>query len=320
MPDLRFTGAVVLAATLAMIFPQWFQSIGSFDLKSLIVPLLQIIMFGMGTTLGLRDFGQVARAPRSVVIGLVCQFTIMPLLGYTLATAFDFPPEIAAGVILIGCSPSGLASNVMSYIAKANVALSVTITAVATLLAPVVTPQLMKLLAGTMIDVDAGKMTLDIVRIVIVPIALGLAVNHLLRRQSAVIQRYMPLLSMGGIVLIIAIITAAGRESLLVVGGALVLCVLAHNLFGYALGYGAARLLRMQERDCRTIALEVGLQNGGLASGIAMTLGKVGTVGLAPALFGPIMNLTGSLLAGWWARQERDSADRAVEPRSSPEG
>jgi BASS family bile acid:Na+ symporter len=309
---------VILAAALAMIFPQWFQSIGSFDLKSLIVPLLQIIMFGMGTTLGLKDFEQVVRTPRSVAIGLVCQFSIMPLLGYTLATAFEFPPEIAAGVILIGCSPSGLASNVMSYIAKANVALSVTITAVATLLAPVLTPQLMKLLAGTLIEVDAGKMTLDIIRIVIVPIGLGLAVHHLLRKQSTAIQRYMPLLSMAGIVLIIAIITAAGRESLLLVGGALVLCVLIHNLFGYALGYGAARLLRMQERDCRTIALEVGLQNGGLASGIAMMLGKVGTVGLAPALFGPIMNLTGSLLAGWWAKQNDRRTSRGVDTESSP--
>jgi BASS family bile acid:Na+ symporter len=309
MPDFRFTAAVIVAATLAMIFPQWFISVGSFELKALIVPLMQLIMFGMGTTLGLKDFGQVVRAPRSVAVGLVCQFTIMPLVGLTLATAFAFPPEIAAGVILIGCVPSGLASNVMSYIAKANVALSVAITAIATLLAPLITPRLMQLLAGTLIEVNVGKMTKDILLIVIVPIGLGLLVNHVFRKQSAFIQRYMPLLSMSGIVLIIAIITAAGRDNLLLVGLALGLCVLLHNLLGYALGYTTARLLRMPERDCRAIAFEVGLQNGGLASGIAMTLGKVGTVGLAPALFGPIMNMTGSLLAGWWAKSEQPAPE-----------
>lgn len=315
MPDFRFTAAVIVAATLAMIFPQWFTAVGSFELKALIVPLMQLIMFGMGTTLGLKDFGQVVRAPRSVAIGLVCQFTIMPLVGFTLATMFAFPPEIAAGVILIGCVPSGLASNVMSYIAKANVALSVTITAIATLLAPLITPQLMQLLAGTLIEVNVGKMTKDILLIVIVPIGLGLLVNHVFRKQSAFIQRYMPLLSMSGIVLIIAIITAAGRDNLLLVGAALGVCVLLHNLLGYALGYTTARLLRMPERDCRAIAFEVGLQNGGLASGIAMTLGKVGTVGLAPALFGPIMNMTGSLLAGWWAKSGQPAPEAKIQVR-----
>jgi len=308
MLDLRFTFAVLVAATLAMTFPQWFTTIGSFELKTLIVPLLQLIMFGMGTTLGWKDFAPVFRRPGGVAIGLVCQFTIMPLLGFALARFFDFPPEIAAGVILIGCVPTGLASNVMAYIARANVALSVAITSVATLLAPLATPQLMKLLAGTLIEVNVWQMTFDMLKIVMAPVVLGLAVNRLFHRQSLIIQRIMPTVSMAGIVIIIAIITAAGRESLLAVGMTLMLCVLTHNLFGYALGYGAASLLRMNERDRRTIALEVGMQNGGLASGIAMTLGKVATVGLAPALFGPIMNVTGSVLASRWAR--RDPAAR----------
>lgn len=309
MPDFRFAAAVVAAVMFAMIVPQWFTAVGSFELKSLIVPLMQLIMFGMGTTLGMKDFALVAREPRKVAAGLLCQYTIMPFVGYGLAISFNFPPEIAAGVILIGCAPSGLASNVMSYIAKANVALSVTITAVATLLAPLVTPQLMKWLAGTMIDVDAGKMTLDMLKIVIVPILLGLVVHHVFRRQALVLQRFMPFLSMAGIVMIIAIITAAGRDSLLDVGLALALCVFLHNALGYFFGYVAARALRMPERDCRTVALEVGMQNGGLASGIALTLGKVATVGLAPALFGPIMNVTGSLLASWWAKREPVNPD-----------
>ena len=302
MKSYLYTLSIIVAATLAMIFPGPFTSIGGFQLKNLIVPLLMIIMFGMGTTMGLKDFEGVVKSPRSVIIGLICQFSIMPVVGYTLATSFDFPPEVAAGVILVGCSPSGLASNVMSYIAKANVALSLTITAVATLLAPFLTPALMKWLAGTFVEVDFLKMMVDIFKMIILPIGLGLVVNYIFRKQSVWLNRYMPLVSMIGIALIICIITAAGRESLLTIGLALVACTLIHNLLGYALGYGMARLLRLPEQDCRTVALEVGLQNGGLASGLALQMGKVATVGLAPALFGPIMNITGSLLASFWGK------------------
>lgn len=303
MRNYLYTLSIILAATFALLFPNWFLQIGGFSLKKLIVPLLQLIMFGMGTTMGLSDFEGIIKTPRSVLIGLVCQFSIMPLVGFLLASSFQFPPEIAAGVILVGSSPSGLASNVMSYIAKANVALSVTITAVATLLSPFITPFLMQWLAGTFVEIDTTKMMLDIANMILLPIGLGLVVNRLFRNQTAWLNRYMPLVSMAGITLIIAIITAAGRESLLTIGMALVVCTLLHNLLGYALGYGAARLLRLSVQDCRTIALEVGLQNGGLASGIALQMGKVATVGLAPALFGPIMNITGSLLASAWARR-----------------
>lgn len=273
-----------------------------------------IIMFGMGTTMGLKDFEGIVKAPRSVFIGLFCQFTIMPVVGYTLAMSFDFPPEVAAGVILVGSSPSGLASNVMSYIAKANVALSLTITAVATLLAPLITPALMKWLAGTFVEVDFIKMMIDILKMIILPIGLGLIVNYIFRKQTVWLNRYMPLVSMVGIALIICIITAAGRESLLTIGLALVACTLIHNLLGYTFGYGLARMFRLPEQDCRTIALEVGLQNGGLASGLALQMGKVATVGLAPALFGPIMNITGSLLASFWSKNKPQ--DKVVEEKS----
>jgi len=293
---------IIVAATLAMVFPTLFISVGDLQLKRLIVPLLQIIMFGMGTTMGLKDFEGVVKAPRSVFIGLICQFSIMPVVGYSLAVLFDFPAEIAAGVILVGCSPSGLASNVMSFIAKANVALSLTITAVATLLAPFLTPLLMKGLAGTFVAVDVVGMMLDIMNMIILPIGLGLLVNYLFRKDIDWIKRYMPLVSMAGITLIICIITAAGRESLLTIGLALILCTIIHNLLGYTLGYNMARLFRLSEQDCRTVALEVGLQNAGLASGLALQMGKIATVGLAPALFGPIMNITGSLLASFWGK------------------
>jgi bile acid:Na+ symporter, BASS family len=312
MKNYLYTLSIIVAATVAMFFPQAFTQIGDFQLKTLIVPLLQVIMFGMGTTMSPKDFEAVVKSPKSVVIGLICQFTIMPLVGYTLATSFDFPPEVAAGVILIGCSPSGLASNVMAYIAKANVALSLTITSCATLLAPVLTPLLMKLLGGAFIEVDFFKMMVEILKIIILPIGIGLLVNRVFRNQAQFLNKYMPLVSMAGIALIICIITAAGRESLLKVGGALVVCTLIHNLSGFILGYWSARILKLPEQDCRTVAIEVGLQNGGLASGIALQMGKVATVGLAPALFGPIMNITGSLLASWWSKKPVDSSQSIV--------
>jgi bile acid:Na+ symporter, BASS family len=307
-----YTLSIIIAATLAMLFPGPFTVIGGFELKNLIVPLLMIIMFGMGTTMGLKDFEGVIKNPRSVFIGIFCQFSIMPFVGYTLATSFGFPNEIAAGVILIGCSPSGLASNVMAYIAKANVALSLTITATATLLAPVLTPALMKWLAGTFVEVDFFKMMVDILKMIILPIGLGLLVNYIFRRQAAWLNRYMPLVSMIGIALIICIITAAGRNSLLTIGVALIGCTLIHNVMGYVLGYGLAKLMRLPEQDCRTVSLEVGLQNGGLASGLALQMGKVATVGLAPALFGPIMNITGSLLASFWGKKPEEVPDAAA--------
>jgi bile acid:Na+ symporter, BASS family len=225
---------------------------------------------------------------------------IMPLMGYSIAKIFGFPSEIAAGIILVGCVPSGLASNVMSYIANANVALSVTLTAVATLMAPVMTPLLMQLLAGEYVPVDFISMMIDILKIVIIPIGAGLLFHYFLSARFPALIKAMPLVSMISIAVIITIITAAGREALLVVGPLLVLACLLHNIAGYSLGYLACKALRMDEKSCRTVALEVGLQNAGLASGLALQMGRVATVGLAPAVFGPLMNITGSSLATWW--------------------
>lgn len=301
--NLIYTALIAVAVVSALTFPQLFTQIGGFQLKKLIVPLLQIIMLGMGTTMSLADFEGVVKQPKAVIIGVVCHFIIMPLLGFTLANSFDFPPEIAAGVVLIGCSPSGLASNVICFVAKANVPLSITVTTISTLLAPFVMPALMTLLAGQFIEITFWKMMLEIVQIVILPVAVGLILNRVFRKSTLVINKVMPLISMGGIVLIVAIITAAGRDSLLTVGWTLALCVLIHNLSGFTLGYWTGRLFGLDEQSCRTIAIEVGLQNGGLASGLAVQMGKVATVGLAPALFGPIMNTTGSLLATFWSQR-----------------
>lgn len=289
---------------LGMFFPGFFQEYKGYKFSNLITPLIQLIMFGMGATLSLKDFAAVAKSPKSVGIGVFSQFSIMPLVGFGLANLSGLEPEIAAGIILVGCSPSGTASNVMAFLAKANVALSVTLTSITTLLAPLMTPILMKLLAGQFIEIDLIKMMWDIFKIILLPVGAGLIVHRLLGKNTKWLDQVLPLLSMLGIALIILVITAAGRDSLLEIGPLLILLVLVHNMLGYGLGYGLSRLIGMNEQDSRTLAIEVGMQNAGLASGLANLLGKIATVGLAPAVFGPMQNITGSILATVWSRRE----------------
>lgn len=301
-----FTLAVLGAVTIGMVWPTWFIGYGDFKYTRLFVPLLQIIMFCMGTTLSYQDFARVLRMPKAVCIGLACQFTIMPLLGYLLAHAPGIPQEVGAGIILVGASPSGLASNVMSYIAKADVAMSVTMTALATLMAPILTPLFMKYLAGQLIEVDAAAMMWDISKIVLFPVAAGLIFHHSVYQHIRWLERVMPLFSMAGIIAMTVLTVAVGRDNLLRLGLYLVLLCAIHNLGGYLLGYWASRALRLDRIAARTIAIEVGMQNAGLASGIAATLNKVGTLGLAPILFGPIMNTSASILANWWRTRPAD--------------
>jgi BASS family bile acid:Na+ symporter len=303
-----FTYSIMIfaAVTTALYYPEYFLEYNGYKFSSLIIPLIQIIMFGMGTSMSIDDFIGVVKTPRAVFIGVAAQFLIMPILGFTLANLSGFEPEIAAGIVLIGCSPSGLASNVMNYLAKANLALSITITSVTTLLAPIITPMLMKLLAGALVEINMLNMMWDIVKMVILPIGAGLIFNKLLHGKSKWLDAAMPLVSMLGIGFIITIITAAGRNSLLDIGFILIGLVLIHNLAGYSIGYWTGKLFNMDEKDCRTIAIEVGMQNGGLASGIAKEMGKIATIGLAPAVFGPLMNITGSILASYWHRKPTD--------------
>ena len=302
-----FTFVIFTAVSAALYYPALFIGLGDFQFKALIVPLLMIIMFGMGTSMSIKDFVQIGKMPKGVLIGLVCQFSIMPLIGFGLATASGLPPEIAAGIILVGCSPSGLASNVMAYISGANLALSLTLTAVSTLLAPFITPFYMSTFADQFVPIDTMAMFLSISKIVILPIVAGLLFNHLLHGRFPIIDRAMPKLSMLGIAIIITVITAAGRDSLLDIGLVLVFLVLIHNILGYLFGYGSAKLFGMDEASSRTIAFEVGMQNSGLASGIAVEMGRVASMGLAPAVFGPIMNITGSSLAAWWRGKQPKS-------------
>ena len=295
-----YTVYILAAVTVSLTFPQYFQSLGSFPLKKLIVPLLQIITFGVGCTMGWKDLEGVLKMPKAVFIGVLCHYTIMPFVGFTLAKVFGFPPEIAAGVVLVGCMPSGLASNVIAFIAKANLALSVTITAVSTLLAPIMTPLLMKFLGGQFIPINFWYMLWDILQIVIIPIFIGVMTNHFFTEKAKWIVDVMPKVSMIGITCIIVIITSVGRDNLLHVGILLVVAMFLHMTIGLCLGYWGSRLMGLSKLNARTVAIEVGMQNGGLASGIAAQMGKIATIGLAPAVNGPVMNTTFSLIATWW--------------------
>ncbi|MBE7173042.1 MAG: bile acid:sodium symporter family protein [Williamsia sp.] len=317
LKGLSYTVVIIGIVCFALYEPQYFISLGSFKFSTLIIPLLQIIMFGMGTELSLKDFANVVRMPKGIVVGVVFHYLIMPLVGFGVANLFHFPNEIAAGIILVGCCPSGLASNVMAYLARANLALSVSVTTISTLLAPFLTPLLLQWLGGNFVQIDFWTMVWDITKIVIIPIVAGLSFHYLLRGRFGWLDKVLPLVSMGGIAIILAIMVASGRDNLLKVGLLLLAATFLHNVAGFFLGYWSARLLRFQERDCRTIALEVGMQNAGLATGLALTMGKIATAGLAPAIFGPVMNVNGSSLASWW--HNHLPPDEVAEPEKVEE-
>lgn len=295
------------AITSSMYFPWLYKSWNGFDTMKTITPILQVIMFGMGTQLGLRDFRQVITQPWGVFIGVGAQFLIMPLVGWTLAQCFPAQPEIAVGVILIGCVPCGLASNVMNFLARANVALSVTLAAVGTLLGPIFTPLWMQFLAGKTIEMNPMAMAMAMVNIVIYPIIFGilfrfLILSHTPERFRAWFKNSLGFFSMIGLLLTFVFINADARDDLLHIGPFLIFTCLVHNISGYFLGYWLAKLCRLDEKSCKTVSIEVGMQNGGLASSLALQMGKLVT--LAPAVFGPLMNVTGATLAIYWGKKE----------------
>lgn len=310
---------VFTSVSAAMFFPAYFTEIAGYELSNLIVPLIQLIMFGMGTSLSVKDFVGVIKMPKGVIVGLICQFTIMPVLGITLALSFGFPSEIATGIVLIGSSPSGVASNVMTYIAEANLALSVTLTAIGTLLAPLVTPFLMELLAGQFVPIDFLEMMWSIINMIILPILLGILFNQFLHGKTKWLDDIMPAISMAGIVVILGIMTAGGRDSLLAIGSLLILAGVVHNLAGYLFGYWGCRIFGLDEKSCRTIAFEVGMQNAGMASGIAVEMGKIATVGVPSVIFGSWMNVSGSTLANWWRRKAMVEDDELTDSNDSNE-
>ena len=309
-----FTIWIFAAVSVSMFYPFLFQQWGSYKLTRLIEPLMMIIMFGMGTAMSIRDFTQVLLMPKGVLVGIFFHYSVMPLVGFTIAKTFGFPPEVAAGVILIGCVPSGLASNVINYIAGSNLALSVTITAFSTIVAPIFTPVWMKILAEQFVPVDFLNMMWGVFRITIIPVAAGLIFNKFMHGKVNWLDRSLPVLSMGGIVFIIVVITSAGRNQLLTVGLLLLGAEMIHNITGYLGGYWGSRLCGLDEKSCRTVAIEVGMQNGGMASALAINVLKSPAAALAPAIFGPWMNISGSILANWWhAHPARDRAIPSAE-------
>jgi BASS family bile acid:Na+ symporter len=270
-------------------------------LKPGIVPGLGVIMFGMGMTLTLGDFQRVLRRPGAVALGVAAQYVIMPGLAWALARIFGLSPELSMGLIVVGCCPGGTASNVIAFLARADVALSVTLTACSTLLAVVMTPALIWLLGGQYLPVQPGSLLLDVVKIVLIPVGSGLLVNALFQRRVARMADVLPAISVLIIVLVIATIVALSRDKLPGVIGVVGLAVILHNVLGMGIGYGLATAFRMPLAVRRTIAIEVGMQNSGLA--VALASAHFGALAALPAsLFSVVHNLTGSVVAAVWRR------------------
>jgi BASS family bile acid:Na+ symporter len=374
----QFTAWILAAVVCPLFFPHAFlnpQVTEHFSIRInhpwAVLIIIQLVMFGMGTQMSIRDFAGVVRMPHAVGIGLFCQFTIMPLLGFGLAHVLGFPPEIGAGLVLIGSCSSGLASNVMAHMARINLPLSITLTACATALAPFVTPfWLTTLNTGVEKNFEFIGAMMSIFKIVVAPIGAAMihdllkhthrsgkmvvygiagagaawllflmaggwniitknftapvmtnsitvvgfllaavlagVIYHFITLKLRNLDSFMPVISMFGIIYFTAIATASGRNELLAVGMLLCIAAMAHNTFGYLLGYWMSRLLGLTKNDARTVAMEVGMQNGGMAFGIANDLGKLATLGLAAAIFSPWMNVSGSILANYWRKHRLD--------------
>lgn len=303
-----FAPLVVLGALVAFFVPTLA------GITAYINILLGVVMFGMGLTLTPADFLRVLREPRGIALGVLAQFTIMPLAAFALAYAFSLPPQLAAGVILLGCCPGGTASNVIAYLARGDVPLSVSMTSVSTILAPLVTPLLMLILAGSWLPVDALALFVSILQVVLVPVVLGVLVNAFFRRQVDRVVAVLPLVSVTVIVLIVMGVVAASAGDLLTVGPLVFLVVVLHNLTGLFLGYLAARSLRMTEAGSRTVSIEVGMQNSGLAAALA-TAHFNPVAALPGAIFSVWHNISGPLLATFWRRRPaRDAAPETSAP------
>jgi BASS family bile acid:Na+ symporter len=273
-------------------------------LRPAIVPLLGVVMFGMGMTLTPDSFVAVLRRPRVVALGVALQFTVMPLTAYLVGRALNLPAELLAGLVLVGSCPGGTASNVIAYLARGDVALSITLTTISTLLAVAATPTLTWLYLQRVIDVPVDAMLIDVVKIVLIPVVLGVAVNRLLGGRLRPLQRMFPLLSVLAICLIIAIIVALNAERLATLAWTSAVAVVLHNAAGLIAGYGLARALGYGPRISRTLAIEVGMQNSGL--GVALAIKHFSAAAALPgALFSVWHNLSGSLLASLWSRDAK---------------
>ena len=298
----RWMGVMVLlVAAVSMIAPASFAWIDTWTIN----PMLGMIMFGMGLTLSPHDFHIVVRRPKDIFIGCLAQFTVMPLLAWGLAWAFALPKELALGVILVGCCPGGTASNVITYLAKGDLALSVGMTATSTLLAPVLTPLLVWLMAGTMVDVDTLGMLQSICYVVIAPIVVGQLCQRYLPGVTKRVTPYLPAFSSIVIALVVGIIVSHNADRLLVGGLVVVLVVVAHNLLGISIGFLLGRLLQLPKPKCIALSIEVGMQNSGLASSLAVLHFATYPLATIPgAIFSVWHNISGAIAAKLYQRKE----------------
>lgn len=293
-----FTLWVIIFAIIAYIMPNHFIWIGAY-----IVPLLGIVMFGMGLTLSTADFKEVFRRPKEVALGVAGHFIIMPLLAFVLAIGFDLPKEVAVGVILVGCCPSGTASNVMVFLARGNVALAVAIASVSTILAPIVTPLLILLLASKWVNISIGSLFISIIQVVIIPLMLGFVVKKFFGKQAEAGAKALPLVSVISIVLIVSAVVAGDQAQLAKTGLLIFAVVVLHNVLGFFLGFFFARLCGMDLAKQKAVAMEVGMQNSGL--GVAIATAHFSPLAAVPsAIFSVWHNISGSVLAFIFSRMK----------------
>lgn len=299
---------VVVFALIALCFPAAFVW-----LKAYIPWVLGIIMLGMGMTMTVDDFKGVLQNPKAVLIGVVAQFVIMPSLAYLLCKLLQLPAEIAVGVILVGCCPGGTASNVIAYMAKANTALSVACTSISTFLAPILTPTIFYLLASQWIPIDAGSMFIDILKVVIFPIILGVTLRTFFKQKTEQYIQIMPLVSVIAIVVIVAAIIAASKASILQSGLLILVVVILHNSLGFLLGYWASRLLKLPYLDAKAVSIEVGMQNSGLGVTLAAIHFAASPITAVPsAIFSLWHNISGPALATYWASKADKMAQNTI--------
>ncbi len=294
---------VLLTAALSLFVPYTFEWISTWTIN----PMLGVIMFGMGLTLSPHDFRLVLSRPKDILIGCMAQFTIMPLLAWLLASTFSLPKELALGVILVGCCPGGTASNVITYLAKGDLALSVGMTATSTLLAPILTPLLVWLMAGTMVHVNTLGMLQSIVYVVIAPIIGGLLCQRFLPRLTQRVTPYLPAFSSIVIAMVVGIIVSHNASRLMIGGMLVLVVVMLHNLLGLMLGFSIGRLLRLQNAKCVALSIEVGMQNSGLASSLAVLHFAAFPMATIPgAIFSVWHNISGTLAAKLYQRKQNN--------------
>ena len=292
-----FAFLVIIVAVVAFIIPETFLPFGKY-----ITILLGIVMFGMGLTLKAVDFKLIATHPKPVIFGVIAQFIIMPITAFAIAYMLNFPSELAAGLVLLGSVPGGTASNVMVYLAKGNVPLSITMTSFSTLLAPLLTPALLLLFAGQWMPVNAMDMFMSIVQVIIFPIVLGLLVKKLLPTVVEKSLNIVPLISVLAIITIVSAVVAGNVNNIASAGLLVFLGVFLHNGAGLLLGYYAAKLMGLSELDRRAISIEVGMQNSGL--GVALATAHLGPLAALPSALGAVWhNISGPILATYWSKR-----------------